>query len=315
MTKKKLLEFYNKVTQEKISIYKIRQIRNCSDSQVETIINSKYLQVMMDIVTNHEFNLLSKKDQAEVINIVNNAQNEQIATGIYHIVASGMILSSGLTIKILNILDNSTIQSAPYIINLAQNTFFLINPRSLEIMKIISQSKKEYQISYASDIIKNIDSLMNNELIEIIKLAIKTEGEEQCKLVNAMAKNRDVLAFDLAVELITLASKTKKDKESIELMISVASNKLLDKYRYSTQYLVMMLGAKTPEEILKIYNEAEQKIINLKIQESKLQKDNELFWNAYRYRPTNTIQSLDMFESYEDITPYTRIRKRKENNE
>ena len=309
MTKEKILEFYNKAIQEGIPISKIRYFRNYRDSEIELILNSKYPKVMMDLILDYQFKLLTKNEQEQTVHYINDAKNEQHAIGIYDIVSTGLILSSGLATKILEVLDKATIEAIPSIISLALNYLFLMNPKAFEIMRIIGESTQEYSILCATDIAKNLESLIHPEILEIIKIASTTEGEEQCKLVNSMAKNRDVLSFDLAVELITLASKIKKDKESLELMISVSNNKLLDKHRYSTHYLVMMFEANTPESVLKIYNEAEQKTIDLKIQESKLKKDNELFWNAYKDRPTKTIKLLDMFESSEEITPHTRIRK------
>ena len=314
MTKEKLLEFYNRIKQEEIAISTLRQFRNCNDSEIDLILNSKYPKVMMDIVLNYQFKLLSKNEREQIIKYINNAKCEQYAQGMYDIVSSGMVLSSGLTIKILDILDNSSIEALSSILSLALNNVFLLNPNSLEIMKIIGESTQEYSVVYATDIARNLESLIHPEIIEIIKIASKTEGEDQSKLVNSMAKNRDILAFDLSVELIKLASKARKDKKSIELMISVASNKLLDKYRCSTQYLVMMFESKTFEDILKIYNEVEQKIIDFKIKESRLKKDNELFWNVYKETPEKAIAILQNSKSVE-ITPYTRVRKRNENNE
>ena len=43
-------------------------------------------------------------------------------------------------------------------------------------------------------------------------------------------------------------------------------------------------------------------------------KDNELFWNVYKETPETAIVILQNSKSAE-ITPYTRIRKRNENNE
>jgi hypothetical protein len=75
-----------------------------------------------------------------------------------------------------------------------------------------------------------------------------------------------------------------------------------------------MFESKTFEDILKIYNEVEQKIIDFKIKESRLKKDNELFWNVYKETPEKAIAILQNSKLVE-ITPYTRVRKRNENNE
>ena len=305
MTKDKLLELYNKFKDEEIDISIIRKLRNCSDKDIDIILDSFYPEIMMNIVTNYEFKLLNIKDQEEIIELVNNAQTEEIAYEISRIVSSGIVLSSGLTTKIVRIINESTIESASYVADISLTNSVLINPNSLEIMKIIGSLNKEYQAKISLDISKNIDVLLNKNALEIIKMASKIEKESHSELYISIAKNREILAANLTIKLMILASKL--DDEQIKLLNIIASDKLLEKNKRSVYYILKMLDEK--HKIPSIYEQAKKEIHLLKQKESKIKKDNDLFWNIYKNNPNEAITKLKENETH-NITPYTRIKNK-----
>lgn len=311
MKKEKLLEIYNKFQEEVLDVSLIRQLRKYSDHDLDIIINSTYPKIMLNIIINYEFSLLNLNEQREIINLINNAKTEEIANNIYRVVASRIALSSGLVIQIANIINESTIESSRFITDLALTNSVLINPNLLDIMKMIGLSQSEEQARVASDIAKSIEVLLNKDLLNIIQIAINTQ-ENKCKLVNAIAKNREVLSSKMIVEILNLVNKVDIDKEQIELITNIASNKLLEKHKRALEYIIKMLAS--PQKIMSIYNHAQTEIGLLKQYESKLKKDNELFWNFYRETPATAIEILQNSKSIE-ITSYTRVRKRNENNE
>ena len=81
MTKEKLLEFYNKIKEHGMDVSVVRQLRKCTDKQLDIIMNSSYPRVMINIIINYEFGLLNINDQEEIIDIVNKKGQEVIFLG------------------------------------------------------------------------------------------------------------------------------------------------------------------------------------------------------------------------------------------
>ena len=312
MTKDKLLEFYNKIKALGISVSVVRQLRKCSDRELDVIINSRYPKVMINTIINYEFGLLKQKEQEENIDIINQAKTEEIAHGIYRVVASSITLSSGLVTEIANIINESTLESSRYITDLALTQRFIINPNSLSIMKIIGSSEKEYQARISSDIAKSIEVLLHRDVLEIIEITSKIEDENKSDLVNAIAKNRELLSSNMVIKIIKLVNKIELDKNQIELITKVASEKLLEVNKRSLGYIIKML--ESPEEIINLYNQAQTELGLFKQRESRLKKDNIYFWNLYNENPEEVIMLIKDVEDFK-ITPYTRIRKRTKDNE
>ena len=312
MTKEKLLEFYNKIKELGMNVSVIRQLRKCSDRELDIVMNSRYPKVMINTIINYEFGLLSIREQEEIIDSINHAKTEEIANGIYRVASSRIILSSRLTTKITKIINESYTRNALYVIELALTNSVLINPNSLEIMKIIGLSEKKFQARISSDIAKSIEVLSREDALEIIEYASKTEDENKSKLINAIAKNREVLSSNMLIKIITLVNKMKLDKNQIELLTTIASDKLLEVNKRSLGYIIKMLS--TPNEIINLYNQAQTEIVLLKQRESNLKKDNLYFWNLYRENPEEVIMSIKGIENFK-ITPYTRIRRRETSDE
>lgn len=305
MTKDKLLKLYNKFKDEEIDISVIRKLRNCTNKDIDIILNSFYPEIMIDIIICYEFKLLNSKDQEEIIELVNNAKTEKIAYEISRIISSGIILSSGLTTKIAKIINESTIVSAPYIAALSLTNSVLINPKSLEIMKIIGSSNKEYQAKIALDILKNIEVILNENVLEIIKIVSEIEKESHSELYVSIAKNREVLAANLTVKLMILASKL--DDEQIKILNIIASDKLLEKNKRSVYYILKMLEEK--HKIPSIFEQVKKEISFFKLKESKIKKDNDLFWNIYKNNPNEAIELIKENDD-QVVTTLTKVKNK-----
>lgn len=305
MTKDKLLKLYNKFKDEEIDISVIRKLRNCTNKDIDIILNSFYPEIMIDIIICYEFKLLNSKVQEEIIELVNNAKTEKIAYEISRIISSGIILSSGLTTKIARIINESTIVSAPYIADLSLTNSVLINPKSLEIMKIIGSSNKEYQAKIALDILKNIEVILNENVLEIIKIASEIEKESHSELYVSIAKNREVLAANLTVKLMILASKL--DDEQIKILNIIASDKLLEKNKRSVYYILKMLEEK--HKIPSIFEQVKKEISFFKLKESKIKKDNDLFWNIYKNNPNEAIELIKENDE-QVVTTLTKVKNK-----
>ena len=310
MKKDKLLELYQKFKNEKRWIQQIRQLRNYKDGDIEIILNSKYPYVMSEIILNYEFKILNENQQNEIIKSINNAKNEEVAECIYLIVRSGTILSSGKTVEISNIICNSEEVSVIYAKEIALSNTVILNKDGLELIKIVGKSKKKEQALTSKLIAQDLNVLVSGNAIELTKLASLTEGEEQRRAVLHISTNRDVISSDVAIKLANLASKIKTD-DIAQLVITIASDKILEKNKRSTYYLTRMLLENKYEDVLKIYNEAQKLISYIKIQESKAEKDNGTFWNMYKQNPEEAITLLKTkVSSTEEINPYTRIKKK-----
>ena len=179
MTKDKLLKLYNKFKEEEINVSSIRQLRNCTNQDIDYILNSFYPEVMFSIITNHTFKLLSIEEQNELSKIVNDANTEKVAFEISRVVGSGTVVSSGLTTEIAKIINESSAKVVSYVANAALANSILINPHSLEILKVISSSKKPIQAKTCLEISKNLDVLLNKNVVEIIKITTRIEREAQ----------------------------------------------------------------------------------------------------------------------------------------
>ena len=305
MTKDKLLELYNKFIDEEIEVFAIRTLRNCTDKDIDYILNSFYPEVMMSIVTNHTFKLLSLKEQEEISELINDAKTEKIAFEIARVVSSGIILSSGLTIKIAKIINESTTKIASYVADASLANSILINPNSLEILKIIGSSKKPIQAKTCLEISKNLDVLSNKNVVEIIRITSQIERELQSELFISLAKNKDILSSNLTIKLMLLASKL--DDEQIKLLNIIASDKLLEKNKHSLHYIVRML--ETPHKIPNIYEQAKTEISLFKQRESTIKRDNDLFWNVYKNNPTEAIELIKETEE-QVVTSLTKVKKK-----
>lgn len=305
MTIEKLLEFYNQLKNSEMNVSVLRKLRKCSTKEIELIMNNKYPQVIMDLVINYEFKLLKEKEQETIVNIINNAKNEKIAVGIYQITISSIILSSGLTTKIANIISESNENTASCVIDLALHPRFLINPNALEIMKIVGASEHEYQAKAIASVTQANELLLHKDALTIIKLISETKYESRCNLMAAIAKNRAVLSTDLVVKLSTLASKI--DPEATELITVVASNKCLEKNYHSVNYITTMLEC--PENMETIYEYAQVEIRQIKLRETRAKTDENLFWNIYKKNPEEAIKLLKESDKTA-VTAYTRVRKK-----
>ena len=306
MTKDKLLELYNKFIDEEIEVFAIRTLRNCTDKDIDYILNSFYPEVMMSIVTNRTFKLLSLKEQEEICELINDSKTEKVAFEIARVVSSGIILSSGLTTEIAKIINESTTKIASYVADASLANSILINPNSLEILKIIGSSKKPIQAKTCLETSKNLDVLSNKNVVEIIRITSQIERESQSELFISLAKNKDVLSSNLTIKLMLLASKL--DDEQIKLLNIIASDKLLEKNKRSLHYIVRML--ETPQKIPNIYEQAKTEISLFKQRESTIKRDNDLFWNVYKNNPTEAISLLkENIKDNDEIRTYTKIRR------
>ena len=308
MTKDKILELYNKFKEEELDVSAIRSLRNCTDKDIDYILNSFYPEVMLSIVTNHTFKLLSLKEQEEISKLINDAKTEKIAFEIARIVSSGIILSSGLTTKIAKIINESTTKIASYVADASLANSILINPNSLEILKIIGSSKKPIQAKTCLEISKNLDVLLKKNVVEIIRITSQIERETQSELFISLAKNKDVLSANLTIKLMLLASKL--DDEQIKLLNIIASDKLLEKNKRSLHYIVRMLEA--PYKIPSIYEQTKTEISLFKQRESTIKRDNDIFWNVYKNNPTEAISLIkESIKDEEEITIHTKVRRKK----
>lgn len=307
MTKDKLLELYNKFKEEELDVSAIRSLRKCTDKDIDYILNSFYPEVMLSIVTNHTFKLLSLKEQEEISELINDAKTEKIAFEIARVVSYGIILSSGLTTKIARIINESTTKVVSYVADASLANSILINPNSLEILKIIGSSKKPIQAKTCLEISKNLDVLLNKNAVEIIRITSQIEKETQSELFISLAKNKDVLSANLTIKLMLLASKL--DDEQIKLLNIIACDKLLEKNKRSLHYIVRMLEA--PYKIPSIYEQAKTEISLFKQRESTIKRDNDLFWNVYKNNPTEAISLLkENIKDNDEIKTYTKVRKK-----
>lgn len=311
MTRNKLLELYQKLLEEGINVGDLKPLRTYKDEDIDIILNSKYPSVMINIIPNYEFKLLNSEQRSEIINLINNAKNKDIATAIYNIVRSKTVLSSGLTYELVKIICNSKESSAKYAVNTALNVNVLLNKNALELVRIVGSSNEEYQASSAADVATNIEVLMSGNAVELTKIASLTEGEEQSLLVNSIAKNRDVISSGLSIKLTNLGSKVKSDIIA-NLIKNVAINKILEKHKRSVYYLTRMLSTENDEDFFKLYDEV-QKLINYINEQEKIAKnDKTLFWNLYKTNPEEAISLLrTKVNSKDEVTPYTRVRSNK----
>ena len=192
-----------------------------------------------------------------------------------------------------------------YFINLGYKKDMIEDILSTITLDNSESLNKEYQAKISLDISKNIDVLLNKNALEIIKMASKIEKESHSELYISIAKNREILAANLTIKLMILASKL--DDEQIKLLNIIASDKLLEKNKRSVYYILKMLDEK--HKIPSIYEQAKKEIHLLKQKESKIKKDNDLFWNIYKNNPNEAITKLKENETH-NITPYTRIKNK-----
>lgn len=309
MTKEKLLQLYRIYKDEQKNINDIKLLRKYNDEDINIILNSKYPFVMQEIILNYEFKLLKETERKEIIDIVNNAKDEIIAQNISRIIKSKAILSSGLLITLVKIVSNCETESVSYATDIALNLEVLLNKNGLKLIEIVGTSKTKGQAISSSLIARDTYVLMNQESVELTKLASLTDGEEQRRIIHHISINRDVLTSGMSLKLARLGSNVNCANKT-QLLITIASDKILEQNKKTTYYLTKMLLAETYEETLKIYNEAQEIIKNIKIGESKLKKDSTLFWDFYKHNPEKAIELLkENYEGDEEITVYTKIKK------
>ena len=309
MTKEKLLQLYIKYKDEQKNVKDIKVLRKYNDEDINIILNSKYPFVMQEIIINHEFKILKENEKKEIIDIINNAKDEIIAQNISRIIKSKAILSSGLLITLAKKISNCETESVSYATDVALNLEVLLNKNGLKLIEIVGSSKTKGQAISSSLIAKDTYVLMNEESVELTKLASITDGEEQRRIIHHISTNREVLTSGMALKLAKLGGNIKCENKA-QLLITIASDKILEQNKKTTYYLTKMLLAETYEETLKIYNEAQELIINIKIGESKIKKEKSTFWNFYKHNPEKAIELLQAhYEDDEEITVYTRIKK------
>ena len=309
MTKEKLLQLYRIYKDEQKNINDIKLLRKYNDEDINIILNSKYPFVMQEIILNYEFKMLKENEKKEIIDIVNNAKDEIIAQNISRIIKSKAILSSGLLITLAKKISNCETESVSYATDIALNLEVLLNKNGFKLIEIVGSSKTKDQAISASLIAKESYVLMNQESVELTKLASITDGEEQRRIIHHISINRDVLTSGMALKLARLGSNIACTNKA-QLLITIAADKLLEQNKKTTYYLTKMLLAQTYEETLEIYNEAQELIKNIKIEESKIKKDKSTFWDFYKHNPEKAIELLQVnYESDEEITVYTRIKK------
>lgn len=310
MKKDKLLELYKKFRKEDIWIQQIRKLRNCKDEEIDIVLNSKYSYIMSEIIIDNQFNLLKENQKQEIIEIVNSAKSQETAECIYHIVRSGLILSSGKTIELSKIICNSEEVSTQHAKDVALSSSVLVNKDGIDLIKKIASLKTKEQAITSKLIAQNLDTLTSGYILELIKIISTTNGIEQLRTIHHIATNKDILSSEIVIKLAQLASQIKSD-EIAQLIITIASNKILEKNKRTTYYIIRMLLEKNYEEVLKIHNEAQELISYIKNQDSKAKRDNGLFWNMYKQSPEDAIALLEKkVNEIEDINSYTRIKKK-----
>lgn len=308
MTKEKLLELYEKYKTENKNVNDIKLLRNYKDEDINVILNSKYPFVMKEIILTDGFKMLKENEKKEIIDIINNVKEEIIAQNIYRIINSKPIISSDLFITIAKIISNCTPISVSYTTNLALNFEVLLNKNGLKLIEIVGSSKTTIGAINSSLIAKNSTVLMNQESIELTKLASETDDEIQSKIVHHISTNRDILSSGITLKLAKIASTIKCENKA-QLFLTIAADKTLEKNNQTTYYITKMFLAKTYEETLDIYNEAQDLIKKIKIRENKMKKDKTLFWDLYKHNPKEAILLLETkFKDEEEITIYTKIR-------
>ena len=72
MTKNKLLETYESLKQKGMNIYIINALKEYTDEEIDNILNSKYIEIILNLILSEAFNLLTKKQRLNIINIINN---------------------------------------------------------------------------------------------------------------------------------------------------------------------------------------------------------------------------------------------------
>lgn len=310
MKKDKLLELYKKFRKEDIWIQQIRKLRNCKDEQIDIILNSKYPYIMSEIIIDAQFNLLKENQKQEIIEMVNNAKSQEVAECIYHIVRSGLILSSGKTIELSKIIYNSEEVSAQYAKDVALSSSVLVNKDGIDLIKKIASLKTKEQAITSKLIAQNLDTLTSGYILELIKIISITNGIEQLRTIHHISTNKNILSSEVVIKLAQLASQIKSD-EIAQLTINIASNKILEKNKRTTYYITRMLLENNYEEVLKIYNEAQNLISYTINQESKAKRDNGLFWNMYKRNPEEAISLLqNKIIENDEINIHTRIKKK-----
>lgn len=308
--KDKLLELYQKFKKEDIWIQQIRKLRNCKDEEIDIVLNSKYSYIMSEIIIDAQFNLLKENQKQEIIEMVNNAKSQEVAECIYHIVRSGLILSSGKTIELSKIIYNSEEVSAQYAKNVALSSSVLVNKDGIDLIKKIASLKTKEQAITSKLIAQNLDTLTSGYILELIKIISTTNDIEQLRTIHHISTNKNILSSEVVIKLAQLASQIKSD-EIAQLTINIASNKILEKNKRTTYYITRMLLENNYEEVLKIYNEAQNLISYTINQESKAKRDNGLFWNMYKRNLEEAISLLqNKIIENDEINIHTRIKKK-----
>ena len=131
------------------------------------------------------------------------------------------------------------------------------------------------------------------------------ERESQSELFISLARNEEVLSSNLTIKLMLLASKL--DEEQIKLLNIIASNKLLEQNKRSLHYIVRML--ESPHKIPNIYEQSATEISLLKQKESKIKRDNDIFWNVYKNNPTEAIELIKETDE-EIVTNLNKVKKK-----
>ena len=256
-----------------MNIYIINALKEYTDEEIDNILNSKYIEIILNLILSEAFNLLTKKQRLNIINIINNTKTFEIASSIYYLLWDESAVTSGKIVELSKIISESIGQEQSYFAYIsATYSGVLMNENCLEIVKTISKTQKGKIAEILSILAGDTNLSLNENYLELIKLVATSDSEKKADLSTSLAKNKHLLN----------------------------ANRVL-------YYVNKILLSKTDIEARTIYSEARKEIAKLKEQS---ESENN-FWKFFNNNPEQAIFLLNTDVSdNEELTPYTKVRRK-----
>jgi len=275
MTKDKLLELYERLKQNQLDVTMINKLKDYTDEEIDIILNSPHIDLILYTIGHNNFKLLHKEQRKQLLEIVSKTKTRQSAKFAYYLITIKDVVISG---------------------------------KIIELSKIISESSGYEQADIAYSAVQSLTLLTNKNCLEIIKLLCQIKSEKIASIVSIIVTDEGVLSNKNCLQLIKLVSECDEEYKA-DLSACIAKNKILLETNKAISYIRRIRQSKDQREARTIFSEAKREIETIKLQE----KDS--FWNVYNYFPEKALASLRNIDGNEEITPYTRKRKRNTNHE
>ena len=190
MTKKKLMELYNKLWKSEITKNLIIKLKDLTDEEIDIVLISKETKYIIDLFNDNNFKELPKEFQQEIINALNSCEN------IY--------------------------EKAPHIVRLATNKNAISSGFLLELIQIIKDIQGINQTYKASLVACNFTALSTGKIIDIIKL-IGTCEEEKLEIAYHAATNIHIAKSGKILETLKSIINAPSKSEALSIYYQIVN--------------------------------------------------------------------------------------------